>query len=65
LLKRFLLDPISGVATYRVLGHVPPRVLEILCILQLLPAYMWLWKFQKLPKKDLYYFSSLYRQKQA
>jgi len=30
---------ISGVATYNgALGHVPPRVLEILCILQLLPA---------------------------
>ena len=25
----------SGVASYEALGHVPPRVLEILCILQL------------------------------
>jgi len=28
----------SGVTTYGALGHGPHRVLEILCILQLLPA---------------------------
>ena len=27
-----------GVASYGALRHVPPQVLEILCILQLLPA---------------------------
>jgi len=28
----------NGVASYGVLGHVPPKILKILCILWLFPA---------------------------